>query len=75
MSKTVKSKTTIYIYIFLTFLLQRQGIDISEADHQSGNISDSGMIKVEKSESSDGENPFDDDEDDEDEWQSNNKSF
>jgi len=51
---------------------ERQGIDISEADHQTGNISDSGMIKVEKSEGSDGENPFgdddNDDEDDEDEW-------
>merc|ERR1712018_359073 len=50
---------------------ERQGIDISEAEHQARNISDSGMIKVEKSESSDGENPFGDDnfdhEDDEDE--------
>merc|ERR1712062_55455 len=49
---------------------ERQGIDISDTDRQSANISDSEMIKVEKPTESDGENPFggddyDDEEDDE----------
>jgi len=49
---------------------ERQGIDISEADRKSATISDSGMIKVEKSNDTNAENPFGDDDYDEndDEW-------
>ena len=55
--------------IFNPILFQRQGVDISETDRQSGKITDSEMIKVEKSDSTNGENPFGgDDEDDDDEW-------
>ena len=61
------------MYFFITYF-QRQGIDISDTDRQSANISDSEMIKVEKPTESDGENPFggdDYDDEEEDEWQSN----
>ena len=51
-------------------LFQRQGVDISETDRKSATISDSGMIKVEKSNDTNAENPFGDDDYDEndDEW-------
>ena len=53
-----------------TTLFQRQGVDVSQTDGQSATISDFEMIKVEKSNDTNAENPFGDDdyEEDDDEW-------
>ena len=58
------------IYCPITTLFQRQGVDVSQTDGKSATISDSEMIKVEKSDDTNAENPFGDDdyEEDDDEW-------
>ena len=70
LSYIVRLLFTHLIYCPTTTSFQRQGVDVSQTDGKSATISDSEMIKVEKSNDTNAENPFGDDdyEEDDDEW-------